>query len=72
MYIHDSLQNESDWANRRQEDFPGVSAQTLSQLDGILQSSNSLVQSFLSNREVTQNQSPAINIELVIHVDRHP
>ncbi len=72
VYIHDSLQNESDRANHRREDFPGVSARTVSQLAGMLQSSNSLVQSFLSIREMTQNQPPATNIQLVIHADRRP
>ncbi len=59
-------------ANHRREDFPGISAQTLSQLDGMWQSSSSLIQSFLSIREMTQNQPPATNIKLVIHADRRP
>ncbi len=56
VYIHDSLENDSERANRRQQNFPGVSTSVLYSLEQKLRNSNSLVQNFLSLRELSRYQ----------------
>ncbi len=72
VYIHDSFQNEVERANERQEDFPSVSASVLTNLEEMLQDCNSLVQSFLSQREITQGDETPQTIRLVIQANRPP
>ncbi len=68
--IRDSPENESERANHRQQDFPGVSNSVLYSLGKMLQNCYSLVQNFLSRRELCRDPEAPQSIRLVIHANR--
>ncbi len=72
VYIHDSLQNEVERVNHKQEYLPDVSASVQTNLEEMLHDCNFLLQSFPSLREITQGDEAPQTIRLVIHANRRP
>ncbi len=72
VFIHDSIENESERANHRQQDVPGVSTSVLYCLEQMLRNCNFLVQNFLSVRELCRDQEVPESIRLVIPANRRP
>ena len=72
VYIHESLDNENDRDSHRQEDFPGTILAVLTQLQSMLSMQNSLVQSFVSLRELSVLNAAPRNVQLTIQADRRP
>ncbi len=72
VYIHESLDNENDRAGHGEEDFPGTIMADLTQLQSMLPVQNSLVQSFVSLRELSVLNATPINVQLIIQADRLP